>query len=212
MSDSLYLKPPWRDLERQRQAVQFGTWIFLASEVLLFSGLFAGYAVYRYLFSQGFLLAARHTDVVYGTVNTAVLMTSSATLATAGRAARARLLRLAWRLLAATFVLGVLFLVLKGLEYAEDIQNHLLPGSGFAIAATGGQIFFSFYWIMTGVHALHVSGGLAAIGRLLVASRKDLVWLAGGGSEDGTALYWHLVDVIWIILYPLLYLGGRSHG
>lgn len=212
MSDSAYLRPPWENLERQRQAVQLGIWIFLVSEVLLFSGLFAGYAVYRYLYPQGFVLAARHTDIVYGTLNTAVLMTSSATLATAGRAGRAGLLRLAWRLLLVTFALGVLFLILKGLEYREDIENHLLPGSGFAITAAGAQLFFSFYWIMTGVHALHVTGGLAAIGRLLITSRKDLPWLAGGGSEDATALYWHLVDVIWIILYPLLYLGGRSHG
>ncbi len=212
MTDNKYLRPPWTDLERQRQAVTLGTWIFLGSEMLLFAGLFAGYSVYRGLYGEGFLIAGRHTDIVYGTVNTAILMTSSATLASAGRVARAGFHRLAWHLLAVTFALGFLFLILKGLEYREDIQNHLVPGGSFGVAARGAQIFFSFYWIMTGIHSLHVSGGLAAIGRLLITSRKDLAWLAGGGSEDATALYWHLVDVIWIILYPLLYLAGRSHG
>jgi cytochrome c oxidase subunit 3 len=73
-------------------------------------------------------------------------------------------------------------------------------------------LFFSFYWVMTGVHAVHVTGGLAAVTRLLIASREQPLWLSGSGSEEATALYWHLVDVIWIVLYPLLYLGGRTHG
>ena len=212
MSRSAYLRPPWTDLERQRQAAMLGMWIFLGSEVLLFSGLFAGYGVYRGLYPQGFLAAGRHTDIVLGTVNTALLMTSSGTIATAGRAARAGWQRLAWWLLIATFALGALFLALKGLEYHKDIADHLVPGKTFAIAVPGAQLFFCFYWIMTGIHALHVSGGLAGVARLIVTSRKDLAWLAGGGSEEATALYWHLVDIIWIILYPLLYLVGRAHG
>lgn len=211
MSDA-YLHPPWKDLNRQHQAVTFGMWVFLASEVLLFGGLFAGYTIYRDLYSRGFLAAGHQTSIVFGTINTAILMTSSLTMAVAGRAARAALLRTARLMLMATFFLGVLFLFLKGFEYREDIQKGLFPGHGFPLTAAGAQIFFSFYWVMTGIHALHVTGGLAAVLRLIIASARNREWLAGSTSEEATALYWHLVDVIWIILYPLLYLAGRVNG
>jgi cytochrome c oxidase subunit 3 len=102
--------------------------------------------------------------------------------------------------------------VLKGFEYREDLTKHLFPGPQFAVPAKGAALFFSFYWVMTGIHAVHVSGGLTAITRLLVASWNEPTWLSGSGSEEATALYWHLVDVIWVILYPLLYLSGRAHG
>jgi cytochrome c oxidase subunit 3 len=207
-----FLRPPFENLVRQHRAVSFGMWIFLVSEVLLFSGLFAGYSIYRGLYPLGFVIAGRETDIVYGTVNTALLMTSSLTIAVAGRAARVQFGRMAWWLLLATFVLGASFLVLKGFEYREDIEKHLLPGPGFALIQPGAQLFFSYYWIMTGVHAMHVTCGLIAVLRLVIASRRNFAWLSGGGSEDATALYWHLVDVIWIVLYPLLYLVGRAHG
>ena len=208
-----FLNKPFENLARQHHAVSFGMWVFLASEILLFSGLFAGYAVYRIHYPSAFLAAGRETDIVYGTINTAILMTSSLTIAVAGRAARAGFGLLAWRLLVATIALGSLFLVLKGFEYREDIAHHLIPGYGFKLAQIGAQLFFSYYWIMTGVHATHVTGGLIAVTRLVAASRKNVAWLSGSGSEDATALYWHLVDVIWIVLYPLLYLTGRAgHG
>ncbi len=211
MSDA-FLHPPFDNLERQHMAVSFAMWVFLVSEILLFSGLFAGYSIYRHLYTQGFLAAGRQTDIIYGTVNTAVLMTSSLTIAIAGRAARAGFGPMAWRLLIATMALGLLFLVLKGFEYREDIAKHLVPGDGFALAQGGAQLFFSFYWVMTGIHAVHVIGGLVAVCRLVIASRRNTAWLSGSASEDATALYWHLVDVIWIVLYPLLYLTGRAHG
>jgi cytochrome c oxidase subunit 3 len=186
MSDT-FLKPPFETLERQHQAVSFGMWVFLVSEVLLFAGLFAGYSVYRNLYPEGFLVA--------------------------GRAARAHVGRTARRLLIATMTLGLTFLILKGFEYREDIAKHLLPGPSFALAQPGAEIFFSYYWVMTGIHATHVTGGLIAVGRLIIASRRDATWLSGSASEDATAVYWHLVDVIWVVLYPLLYLTGRTgHG
>lgn len=211
MSD-VFLRPPFDNLARQHRAVAFGMWLFLVSEVLLFSGLFAGYGLYRGIYPAGFLAAGRETDIVYGTVNTAILMTSSFTIAVAGRAARADLGRMAWWLLVLTFLLGFSFLILKGFEYREDIARHLLPGSDFALSQSGAQIFFSYYWIMTGVHAVHVTCGLIAVLRLIIVSRKNFAWLSGSASEDATALYWHLVDVIWIVLYPILYLVGRAHG
>lgn len=212
MSQSAFLKPPWKNIERQHQAVTLGIWVFLASEVLLFAGLFAGYSIYRSLYPQAFLAAGRETDIVYGTVNTFILMTSSLTIAMSGRAAQAHAFRLGRVLLGATFLLGVLFLILKGFEYREDISKHLVPGPQFPLPQLGAQLFFSYYWVMTGLHACHVTGGLIAVLRLLIASRKDGRWLAGSASQEATALYWHLVDVIWIILYPLLYLAGRAHG
>jgi cytochrome c oxidase subunit III len=212
MSDSRLLRPPWENLARQHQAVAFGMWIFLVSEILLFAGLFAGYAAYRHLYPAGFAAAGSQTNIVYGTVNTAILMTSSLFIALAGELAHAEMRRLARDCLFVTLALGVAFLVLKGFEYREDITKHLFPGPDFRVPVQGAALFFSFYWVMTGVHAVHVSGGLAAIARLLIASRNEPRFLSGSASEEATALYWHLVDVIWVFLYPLLYLGGRSHG
>lgn len=212
MSGEVFLRPPWSNLHRQHQAVLLGTWMFLGSEVLLFAGLFAGYTVYRGLFTAGFLAAGRETDIVFGTANTAIMLTSSFFIAVAGRAARAGLPDLAFRLLIVTVALGAMFLVLKGFEYREDIEKHLVPGVGFALAPRGAMLFFSFYWIMTGIHALHVTGGLIAVSRLVVRAARDRQWLSGSIAEEATALYWHLVDVIWVVLYPLLYLAGRAHG
>jgi cytochrome c oxidase subunit 3 len=212
MTDSPFPRPPWDNLARQHQAVSLGMWIFLVSEILLFGGLFTGYAVYRHLYPAGFAAASAQTNIVYGTVNTAILMTSSLIIALAGEFARARLHRLAWYFLLVTVAFGVAFLVLKGFEYRDDIEKNLVPGPQFSIPARGAALFFSFYWMMTGVHAVHVTGGLAAITRLLIASREEPPWLSGSGSEEATALYWHLIDVIWVVLYPLLYLGGRALG
>ena len=212
MSDPAFLRPPWESLDRQHLAVSFGMWVFLSGEILLFAGLFAGYAVYRDVHPAGFLAAARQTDIMFGTVNTAILMTSSLSLAVAGRAAHVRLFGAARLLVLVTMALGLVFLVLKGFEYRADIERHLVPGPDFPLPQPGAMLFFSLYWVMTGIHALHVSGGLAALGRLLIASRNNPAWLSGSASEEATALYWHLVDVIWIILYPLLYLAGRSNA
>src|SRR6185312_2458665 len=159
-------------------------WVFLVSEILLFSGLFAAYAVYRHLYPTDFAAASAQTNIVYGTANTAILLTSSLTIALASGFARLRLPRPAQLCLVATLLLGATFLAVKGFEYLDDIDKHLFPGPGFAVAGRGAALFFSFYWIMTGVHAMHVSGGLAAIARLLIASRKQPLWLSGSGSEE----------------------------
>ena len=184
-------------------------WVFLTSELLFFSGMILIYAACRYLQPAGFLVVARETNVWFGTINTIVLLTSSFAMAVAAQAGDAKLRRLAIACLAATVALGLAFLTIKGFEYREDIQKHLLPGAGFAIAAPGAQLFFSIYWVTTGVHAIHLSVGIVLVGRLvLVTARRELP--LSSPELHATALYWHLVDVIWVILYPLLYLGGRS--
>jgi cytochrome c oxidase subunit 3 len=203
------LREPWTRLSRQREAATFGMWVFLTSELLFFSGMILIYAASRYLQPAGFLAADRETNVWFGTINTIVLLTSSFAMAVAAQAGDAKLRRLAIACLAATAALGLAFLTLKGFEYREDIQKHLLPGAGFAIAAPGAQLFFSIYWVMTGVHAIHLSVGIVLVGRLILETARRELPLSSPEIQ-ATALYWHLVDVIWIILYPLLYLGGRS--
>ena len=203
------LREPWRRLSRQREAATFGMWVFLTSELLFFSGMILIYAACRYLQPAGFLAAARETNVWFGTINTMVLLTSSFAMAVAAQAGDAKLRRLAIACLAATVVLGLAFLTIKGFEYREDIHKHLLPGAAFAIATPGAQLFFSIYWVMTGVHAIHLSIGIVLVGRLILETARRELPLSSPEIQ-ATALYWHLVDVIWIILYPLLYLGGRS--
>ncbi len=212
MTDSTVSWEPFPSRARHHRAVSFGMWVFLASEILLFSGLFAGYAVYRGLYPTGFLAASRQTDIILGTTNTAVMMTSSLLIAVAGGALAAGQAVLARRLLMATFLLGTIFLVVKGFEYREDIAKHLLPGPGFALTEAGAPLFFSLYWVMTGIHSVHVTGGLVAVGRLIVMACREPASLSESAAEEATALYWHLVDVIWIVLYPLLYLSGRADG
>jgi len=204
------LKPPWKELSRQREGATFGVWVFLASELLFFGALLLLYTVYRTLHPEAFITAGRETDIWYGTVNTAVLMTSSLTMAVAAQAAEGDLRRLALWCLGATMALGLLFLSLKGFEYAEDIEKNLVPGNHFALKEPAAQIFFALYWIMTAIHAIHLTIGLGLVGRLLIAGALRRVQLRENPQVEVTALYWHLVDIIWIILYPLIYLMGRS--
>lgn len=152
----------------------------------------------------------RETDIWYGTVNTAVLLTSSLTMAVAAQAAEAEYRRLTLWCLAGTMALGLAFLVLKGFEYAEDIEKNLVPGSHFVLAEPAAQLFFALYWLMTAVHAIHLTIGLELIGRLIVFGKLRIIALRENPQVEVTALYWHLVDIIWIVLYPLIYLMGRT--
>jgi cytochrome c oxidase subunit III len=204
------LKKPWHELSRQREGATFGIWVFLASEALFFGSLLLLYSIDRMSHPQAFIMAGRETDIWYGTINTAVLMTSSLTMAVAAQAAEADMRRLAIWCLAATAAFGMIFLVLKGFEYAEDLRKNLWPGPNFALKAPAAQLFFALYWILTGIHAVHLTIGLGLIGRLVVMGARRRIQLRENPQVEVTALYWHLVDVIWIILYPLIYLMGRS--
>jgi len=204
------LQPPWDELSRQREGATFGIWVFLASELLFFGSLLLLYTAYRVANPDAFIAAGRETDLWYGTVNTAVLMTSSLTMAVAAQAAEADMRRLTIWCLGATMALGLMFLAFKGFEYAEDIEKSLVPGTTFALKEPAAQIFFALYWIMTAIHAIHLSIGLGLVGRLAIFGALRHVQLRENPQVEVTALYWHLVDVIWIILYPLIYLMGRS--
>ena len=203
------LRKPWGSLRRQREAASLGMWIFLSSEALLFSGLILAFAVNRFLHPVGFVAAGQETNVVLGTVNTLVLLTSSLSMAIGAEAARAGVRKLTLRALSATIVLAFAFLVIKSFEWRKDLAEHLFPGTAFKLADATAQIFFAFYWFMTGLHGLHVTAGICAIGWLTWQAWRGKRGLRSPAFEVA-ALYWHLVDVVWVFLYPLLYLGGRA--
>jgi cytochrome c oxidase subunit 3 len=204
------LREPWEDLDRQREAASFGMWVFLASEILFFSGLFLAYVVYRALYQGPMVEAARHADFFYGTLNTAILMTSSLTLVLAARGGEAGFRRFALWCMAATIALGFGFIVVKGFEYAKDISDHLLPAYNYDLQPPETVLFWSFYWVATGLHACHVTVGIALIARLLYQGLRRTLPLETSPAVEATALYWHLVDIIWIFLYPCIYLVGRA--
>lgn len=203
------LNEPWPSLPRQREAVSFGVWVFLATEVLFFGGLFLGYTVYRGLYPAGFEAGARETDIIYGVGNTAILMTSSLTMAVAVRATEQAMRRMAFWCLVATALFGLAFLAVKGFEYHDDIVKGMVPGPAFPLHVPGAELFWTFYWIMTGVHAIHLTIGIGAVTTLTTLLERRRLPLDSPAYE-GVALYWHLVDIIWVVLLPLLYLIGRA--
>jgi cytochrome c oxidase subunit 3 len=204
----------FRSASQQEEAATLGMWVFLATEVLFFGVLFFVYSLMRMRFSADFAAASRHTDVLLGTLNTAVLLSSSLTMALAVRGRQLRLLRPTRGWLLTTAALGSLFLIVKGLEYYQDYTEHLVPTLSFDFDpahARGAEIFFSLYFVMTGIHALHLLIGIALV--LLLA--RDLPGLLpherpGDTTIEVGGLYWHFVDIVWIFLYPLLYLVSRS--
>jgi heme/copper-type cytochrome/quinol oxidase subunit 3 len=210
MSDTAgALQHPWPNLRLQREGVGLGMWLFLASEVLFFGALFVGYAVYRSFNEDAFRIAGAHTEIVYGSINTALLLTSSLTMTVALRAATTNMRDLTLVCLAATAALGLAFLICKGLEYREDLKEHLFPGPHFSLSPPATQMFWGFYWIMTAIHAVHLTGGIAIVLVVFVLFKRRVIPVQGSTME-GVAIYWHFVDSVWLVLYPLLYLAGRS--
>lgn len=208
--DTIVVQEQFESPEQQQSANRMGMWVFLTTELMLFGGLFLGFLYYRVTHPQGFKEAAAHTDLLIGTVNTAVLLTSSLAVAIAVTAARHHRRRLGVAALAATVLLGLVFLGLKGYEYWKEYTEGLMPhvGKAFPLHEEGTMLFFNLYFASTGLHALHLTlgvcmmSGIATVWALRATDRAPEVVEAG-------ALYWHLIDVIWIWLYPLIYLAGR---
>jgi cytochrome c oxidase subunit 3 len=185
-------------------------WIFLATELLFFGGLLLAYLYGRTHWPQGFGLASRHTDVLLGTLNTGLLLTSSALVALA-HACSEHAPRRRWtaRLLVGAATLGLAFLAVKGVEYRHEWREGLFPGPEFALAGTtGAELFFMLYFVMTGLHALHLAIGIGLLGVFAAGAARQRRW-ADAPHLEIAALYWHFVDVVWIFLYPLLYLVER---
>jgi cytochrome c oxidase subunit 3 len=200
----------FEDLEQQHEASRLGTWAFLVSEVMFFGGLFTGYVVYRNLSPQAFALASRHLDVKLGAINTAVLIGSSLTMALAIRGAQLGHRGAQVGHLIATVLLGSAFLVIKAVEYHHKWVDHLMPGPGFQLdGPRETRIFFSFYFAMTGLHAFHMIVGIAVLAWVAVRAARGAFTPAQHNLLEMSGLYWHFVDVVWIFLFPLLYLIGR---
>jgi cytochrome c oxidase subunit 3 len=201
------------DVEQQHEASWIGMWVFLATEVMFFGGMFLGYAVYRAAYPQAFASASNHLDVWLGTINTAVLICSSFTMALAVRSAQLGDRKLLVTFLMLTIALGTLFLGIKFTEYYFKFEEHLVPGSAFIFADTPlarpAEIFFSFYFAMTGMHAVHMIIGIGLLAVLSVMASRGRFSAGYNTPVEVVGLYWHFVDLVWIFLFPLLYLLGR---
>jgi cytochrome c oxidase subunit 3 len=212
MPETEAVAPQFASAQHRDETAELGMWVFIASEVLLFGGLILGYFVYRHSYVADFAAASRHTDIVIGTANTAILLTSSFLVACAVDAASAETRKLVAMLLSGAILLGLTFIALKGVEYSNEYREHLVPGIDFsfdAAHASGGQLFFLFYFVATSIHALHM---LVGIGLLGVLARLNY-WSPGTrhrAALHSAALYWHFVDAVWIFLFALIYLPGRA--
>lgn len=198
----------FEDAAQQKEATTLGMWVFLVTEILFFGGLFMGYIVYRSQAPAVFAAASHHLDIVLGGVNTAVLLTSSLTVALAVHAAQeGRNKQVVW-LLAATIALAAVFLVVKSFEYSHKIHEGLVPGRNFQFHEQPPtfEIFFIVYFIMTGLHGVHVIIGIGLLGVIAWRAHKNQYSPAYNGPVEISGLYWHFVDIVWIFLYPLLYL------
>lgn len=203
------------DFEHQREANLLGMWLFMATEVLVFGALFTGYAAYRSRFAGSFEEASQHLNLMIAAVNTIVLLSSSLTMALGVRAAQlGRQARVA-RMLVLTALLGLVFLGLKAVEYRADYLDRLVPGLAFdpdKWPEPGQvQLFLVFYFVMTGLHAVHLAVGISVISVLAVMARRGVFSPEHYAPVEMWGLYWHFVDVVWIFLLPLLYLVGTHH-
>jgi cytochrome c oxidase subunit III len=205
----------FEDLEQQQEASTLGMWVFLVTEVLFFGGVFAAYSVYRSWYPEAFAASSHSLDLTLGAVNTVVLITSSLTMALAVHAAQTGERKVLMALLAATMLLGAVFLGIKAVEYADKFTHHHVPGASFHFEeeslARHAQIFFSLYFVMTGLHALHMIIGLGILLWMLWWSWNGTITPEYASPIEISGLYWHFVDIVWIFLFPLLYLLGR-HG
>jgi cytochrome c oxidase subunit 3 len=207
------------DLEQQHEASTMGMWIFLATEVMFFGGLITAYAVYRSTSPREIALASRHLRVGLGCLNTVILLGSSLTMALAVRAAHLRSHRELLVMLGLTMALGSAFLGVKAVEYTGDYHEKLVPGLAFDVPARDRstilaehgdprrfEMFFVLYFFMTGLHAIHLIVGIALVGVMAYLTSRH--WFSGGGATqiEVAGLYWHFIDIVWVFLYPMLYL------
>ncbi|MCG7601945.1 cytochrome c oxidase subunit 3 [Halomonas sp. McH1-25] len=199
------------DLTQQRQADLMGMWIFLATELMLFGGIFTGFTVYRFAYPEVFAEAATHLDLRLGTLNTALLVTSSLFMALAERAANAERRRLTLIFLIVTISIGVVFLGIKGYEWHHEYTENLMPILGLEFEYPGAhpdraEMFFNFYYVLTGLHAVHMSIGLGMLSVLVVFTLRWRDPPRLGRQIQMNGLYWAFVDVVWVFIFTTLYL------
>ncbi len=199
----------FESLQKQTHAARLGMWLFLATEVLLFTALFAAYAVYRFLYGEAFHEASRAIETWIGFVNTLVLVTSSFTVASGLDAAARGKGRRTALLFAISVALALVFLGLKAVEYTHHFQEGQLPGRYYTfegVQAPGASIFFSLYFLITGLHGIHVVIGMTVLIVVGVRAARGAFSAEYHTPVELAGLYWHLVDLIWIFVFPLIYL------
>jgi cytochrome c oxidase subunit 3 len=200
---------PFKEASHQRESALFGMWIFLATEVLFFGGMFTAYTVYLISHWTAFQEAARHQEWYLGCLNTVVLLTSGFTMAVAVECARSGNRTWLLRLLGITWVLGAAFLAIEGYEYHSKFVEHLVPGSGFHFTGSnpgGSELFFVLYFTMTGMHMFHMFVGLMLILLFGTWTRLSAPPTSMPNRFEVLGLYWAFVDIVWLFLYPLFYL------
>jgi cytochrome c oxidase subunit 3 len=215
------LKHQFENLEQQQDADTLGIWVFLVTEIMFFGGLFAAYAIYRWLYFAAFEGGSHILDVRLGALNTGVLICSSLTMALSVRSAQTGNRRALVLFLVLTMILGAVFLGVKAYEYDQKFVEHVVPGLDWAPegdvlakVAPGGlghaELYFIFYFAMTGLHAIHMIIGMGLLLFLVLRGRKGTYTPHYFAPVEVVGLYWHFVDIVWIFLFPLLYLiGGR---
>jgi len=214
----------FNDMPQQHEAATLGMWAFLATEVLFFGGVLGGYAVYRSRYGAAFAAGSHHLYLWIGVINTAVLLTSSFMMALAVHAAKLGQRKKLVTFLILTILLGLAFLGIKAVEYYLDYREHLVPGSifeanwhelfphidtaypGSIMFLRNVQLFLMFYYIMTGIHAVHMIVGISIMIVLTVKSARGRYSAEYNSPIDMAGLYWHFVDIVWIFLLPLLYM------
>lgn len=199
--------------EHEFEASKFGMWLFLVTEIMLFGGLFVGYIIFRALYPEAWQEAHHHLNRVMGGINTIVLIVSSWTMATAVGMAQRNQPKRSMQLMAVTLICAGIFMVIKYFEYSHKFHVGLLPGGFFDPAKSGvthpkAQLFFSFYFLMTGLHGFHVLVGMGLISWVMLRTSRNEFSEHYYTPVEMVGLYWHLVDLIWIYLFPLLYLVG----
>ena len=225
-----YLRHHFESVEQQADTTNFAMWLFLLTEVMFFGGLFTAYLIYRNWYYPAFVAASHQLNIFWGTANTAVLISSSFTMAMGVWCAETRRKGGLVLCLVLTFLLGLVFLGIKSIEYSEKIEKHHVPGFHYSLksfldpdsdeaakaagdkplpldVARHTEVYFSLYFAMTGMHALHMIIGIAILGFMIFRAGA---YTAGHVTfVENFGLYWHFVDIIWIFLFPLLYLISR---
>jgi len=208
------LRHHFDDSEQQFQSSTLGMWVFLVTEVMFFGGMFGSYTIYRNMYPDAFASTSHFMNVTIGAINTGVLICSSFTMVLAVRSAQLGQKKALIAFLILTLILGCVFLGLKYVEYHEKWVDHHIPGPGFRYEDARyfhqAQILFFLYFAMTGMHALHMIVGAGLLTTLVVMAGRDRFSAAWYTPVEMIGLYWHFVDIVWIFLFPLLYLIGRT--
>ena len=221
----------YQTLEQQKDSATLGMWFFLVTEVLFFGGMFLTYTINRSTYPIAFAYGSNTLDIKLGTINTAVLILSSLTMAMAVWSAQTNKRKLVTWFLVATLILGCAFLGIKFIEYSQKFEHHLIPGHNFDLTyhtegpngaaelqkafqedpglSSHVQLYVSLYFAMTGLHALHMIVGAGLVAWLIFQSMKSRFTASYNTPVEIIGLYWHFVDIVWIFLYPLLYLIDR---